>query len=343
MKISKHDANQILQALADANGNKAEAARALGLPRTTLHDRLKSLVTETDTEEESFSVPDFPTGDMPTDKLIAHMSERFKRRHESHRARKWFPVKINSNAPIGICWFGDPHVDDNGCNWPLLERDIAIVSRTDGMFGANIGDSANNWIGRLMRLYADQDTSKDTARQLVRWLLIESGVDWLLWLFGNHDAWHDEGAFMREVGGHQINMHDWQAQFRLVFPNKREAKIWAAHDFPGNSMWNSLHGPLKAAKMKSDANLYICGHKHNWSIQQEESADRGFVYWLARARGYKYIDHYGEILGHQPQQEGAAVLSIFDPDSPTMSGFVQCFADLEQGADFLTWKRKRAR
>ena len=69
-------------------------------------------------------------------------------------------IKIKSNKPIGVAFVGDPHVDNNGCNWPLLRRDIAIMRDTPGMFAVNIGDVTDNWAGRLVRLYADQEMSK---------------------------------------------------------------------------------------------------------------------------------------------------------------------------------------
>lgn len=287
-------------------------------------------------------LPAFPDDDLPAGELIEMMCKRFGKRSEAKQARLWFPIKIRENKPIGILWFGDPHVDDNGCNWPLLKRHTEIAASTEGLYGANIGDSTNNWVGRLTRLFANQDTSQDTARKLAKWLLTESGVKWLLWLIGNHDAWNDGATILRLMNrDNRIPIEDWGAQFRLVFPNGFERRVWAAHNFSGHSMWNTLHGPQKAAHTKSHAHLYVCGHTHNWALHHEESASRDFTYWLARTRGYKYIDSHAEHMGHASQDEGAAILSIFNPLASTEAGSVLCFADVEQGADYLTWLRKR--
>ena len=91
--------------------------------------------------------------------------------------------------------------------------------------------------------------------------------------------------------------------------------------------------------MKEQAHLYVAGHTHNWALHQEEAASRQFTYWLARCRGYKFIDDYAELLGHSPQEGGASIVSILDPNSTTESGLVQCFADVDQGARYLTWLR----
>lgn len=284
--------------------------------------------------------PVFPDASVPTAELIDRLAADFERRHHAERARKWYAVKVKIPGPIGIAWLGDPHVDDNGCNWPLLRRHIEIIRSTPGMFAANIGDSENNWAGRLAHLYSQQDTSRATAKQLVEWLFSHSGVQWLLLLLGNHDVWGGNGDALQRIARGGAPISDWSAQFRLHFANGREAKIWAAHDFPGHSMWNPLHGPAKAARFVGGAHLYVCGHKHNWSLFHNEDEHRGDVYWLARARGYKHLDSYADKLGFGSQAHGSAIVSVFDPDAEGPN-FLQCFADLEAAADYLTWLRQK--
>jgi hypothetical protein len=65
--------------------------------------------------------------------------------------------------------------------------------------------------------------------------------------------------------------------------------------------------------MREEADLYVCGHLHNWAIHKEESSQRGFTYSLVRARGYKYLDDYAEKLGFMPQQNGASIMTVFLP------------------------------
>lgn len=344
-EIGEEDERETLAAMIASKGNIQAAADSMGKARATIQARVKNLKRKglwpPGANDGAPELPQFPDDDIPVPEIIDSLTRRFEKRHDYHRAKRWFPIKLTTDEPIGIGWFGDPHVDDNGCNWPLLRRDCEIHRKTKGLYGANIGDATNNWIGRLARLYGDQDTSKATARKLARWLLTESGVSWLLWLMGNHDLWNDGDALLKAMNVNRIPMEDWQAQFRLVFPNKRECRVWASHNFAGHSMWNTLHGPQKAAHMKDWAHVYVCGHTHNWGLHQEESASREFTYWLARTRGYKFIDSHAMNLGHQDQQEGASILQVIDPHATTMSNFVLCFADLEHGADYLTWLRKK--
>src|SRR5690606_20743975 len=125
-----------------------------------------------------------------------------------------------------------PHIDDNGCAWPLLKQHIQICKATPGMHAVNIGDVSNDWGGRLIRKYADQDTSIHTARRLVEWFLLDSGVSWLVWLHGNHQhmggsvALHEQ--MNKRYGTQCVPMLDWEARFRLEFPNGESFKINAA-------------------------------------------------------------------------------------------------------------------
>lgn len=331
MNVAERD--QTVAALFAAGHSVRGIARDTGIPRTTIQDIKRRM-----DREKPFEVPAIPDLQMPDDQLVEHMCRQFERRQAHHDAKKWRPINIKIDGPIGIQWFGDPHVDDDGCDWPLLRRHVDLVNRTEGLFGANIGDQSNNWVGRLSRLYANQETSHATAVQLVAWLM--RSIDWLLVIRGNHDLWSGAGDLLQWMAQGQGPVADWQAQIKLVFPNGREAKVWAAHNFPGNSQWNPLHGNAKRAQLSGEAHLYISGHLHNWMATEHEDPFRGLCYWLARARGYKVYDDHAEQLGHQPQKHGAAITSIIDPyaDGPS---FLRCYSDPEEAAEILTWKRAK--
>lgn len=321
----------------------ADAAQALGLPVSTFHNRIRQAkARDLQSTGGTVSLPEFPDDDISADEIIDSMCSRFTKRWDYRKAVKWFPIKVNENKPVGIAFVGDPHLDDNGTNWPLLKHHADVMAGTEGLYAINIGDTLNNWVGRLARLYADQDTSKSTGRKLTKWFMNESGIRWLVWIFGNHDMWSDDfTAWMRASSTQKVIMQDWQAQFRLLFPNGTDIKVHASHNFPGFSQWNTLHGSQKAARIKSPAHLYASGHTHNWAIHQEESASRDFVYWLIRSRGYKFIDEHATVLGHEPQEYGATVAAIINPLSKTQPGQIQCYADLDEAADYLTWLRSR--
>ncbi len=338
---SKDEAARDLEAL-EKHGTMVAAAKALGISYATMQARIrtaKTIMPEGLKADIPQPVTELPDDDIPVDELIGVMKKRFQKRHENHKARMWRRFQVPTDGPYALMFFGDPHVDDNGCNWPLLHQHCELSAKTQHMYAVAIGDQSNNWTGRLARLWAEQDTSATTAKRLVKWLLNESGVKWFLWLHGNHDAWQgpvSSGIIEEMKQCHEVTMQDWEA--RVVLQSGGfDLRLWAAHNFAGHSMYNKLHGPQKAALMKDWAHIYVAGHHHNWALHHEENAERGFDYWLARCRGYKHMDHYGELLGHQPQKRGSSIVAVIDPKNHS----VQCFADAEEGVDFLKFKRRQ--
>jgi hypothetical protein len=331
---------RLWQTLSECEGNITQAAEELGVTRNTVKKFMARWATEKQVGPE---LPPLPEGDLPVEEIIDIACRRFANKDLRERAKKWRTIKMPDNEPFALAWVGDPHVDNDGCNWPRLRHDLGVIAATDGIYGCNIGDTHDNWVGRLMRLAAESSTTKANAFRLAEWMLIDSGVNWLVWLLGNHDLWNEGHHVFKQLirKPRSIVLEDWGAQFQLETPNKQLFRIWAAHNFSGHSMYNSLHGQQKTAHFKVEADLYIAGHTHHWALHQEESASRGFCYWLARARGYKWHDDHAMILGHESQQEGATILSVFDPGACTPASRVQCFADLDTGADYLKFLRRR--
>jgi len=343
-RVPREELQELADLLAEHEGNQAAVHRVSGIPRSTIYGRLKlinQLGIKANARKEDIEYPDIPADDISTPEIIDQMVRRYEKRKEHYDAKQWMEIKINVPGPIGISFLGDPHVDDNGCQWPLLRRHAAVLALTEAMYAVNIGDSHNNWVGRLQRLYADQDTSRETAIKLVEWLFRDSGINWLAIILGNHDMWNFGGDILKWFGRGVAPVEDWQVRLNLTFPAGRDCRIWAAHDFKGHSQWNPLHGLMKRAAFGGSAHVYVAGHKHNWAAFHTEDDQTGQIYWTLRARGYKTLDDHAEHLGFGIQEEGAAMTIIVDPEPKTETGFVTAFADLEEAAEYLTWKRER--
>lgn len=328
------------QELLDAvkeHGGLNKAADALNIPRTTFKQRL--YIIRAERKQETFTIPELPTDDLPAEMIVEQLTNRFMKRKEAKDARKWIPIDMRNSMPIGLLWLGDPHIDDNYCDWPNLRKHIDIIQTNEGIYGCSLGDHQNNWIGRLARLYDHQDTSHKTAWRLVEWLI--DNINPLILIGGNHDMWSGAGDPLKWMtGAHSIN-EDWEARVEVRFPNGRVCRIHAAHDMPGHSQWNPLHAQNKMARFKSNAHLYISGHRHNWALGHIELVEQEMTTWLARARGYKFRDDFALTKGFEQQNFGQAILQVIDPHASDPTGFVHCFADVEQGAEFLDWKRQR--
>jgi hypothetical protein len=328
--------------LVERHGSVRAAARAAGIARSSIQERYRKLSARGAVKlpEPEIEYPNLPESELPVEKLIDHACQQFTAANKAREARRWMEIKIKKNEPIGVCFMGDPHIDNAGTNWPLLREHITILETTPGLYAIGGNDITDNWVGRLMRLYADTKMSKKQAWKIVKWLLKDSDVKWLVHILGNHDAWGD-GPYIFKANAGVVPVEDWSARFQLVFPNDTRVRIHMSHDFPGTSQWNHLHGAQKQAQWGEQAHIYACAHKHCWAVHEEEHAHRGYTYHLIRARGYKFIDNFADVHGFGSQKRGASITAIIDPHGGGQEPGIRCFPDLEEAAEFLTWKRSR--
>jgi transcriptional regulator with XRE-family HTH domain len=338
--------NAIKNALAaNPKATQAKLAEIAGVAQSSVSKWLGRIRAEAemDAREETVAeVPELPSEDMPIDELLKQRREVFLRKQAADEARRLIPVSVKLDGPIGITWFGDPHLDDDGCNLPQLEADVRTVKATKGMLAGNIGDTNNNWVGRLMALWANQSTTGKQAWQMVEWFVKE--VPWLVFLGGNHGAWSGSGdplQWMLSKGG--TISDDMQARFELRFPNGNASRIFARHDFPGHSQWNATHGMAKAATMAGyDDSILIAGHKHTTGYQIVKNPKSGVVSHLARAGGYKAIDKYAHDNFFTDHNFGESVVTVIDPRFPVTSPrHVSTYFNVEQGAEFLKFLRHK--
>lgn len=281
-----------------------------------------------------------PAPDLPFTERLANMKQRNALRIAHERAKNWMPVRIPVSGPYGICWFGDPHLDDPYCDLESFERDARIVANTPAMFGANGGDSINNWVGKLERLYGEQSATVSEGWELVEWALKDLGVNWLLWILGNHDVWNYGKRIFDGMNTNRVLMCDWNAKLRLVSPCGGETKVWARHNFKGTSIYNELHGLKRAAMMDEDADIYAAFHIHTTATGSFELPG-GRRVCLVRARGYKDVDHYAMLHQFHEQRTGQSVVTIVEPVNGGRAK-VWAYDDVAEAADFLTFKRRKA-
>lgn len=322
----------------------ALAGQALGLTEKGIATRLKVAAERyglRPSDERVPKLPELPDPELPVDETIDQLCSRFEKRHARAKAERWMRIQMPDDQPFALCFWGDPHLDNPGTNWPLLKRHAEIVAEADGMYSVCVGDLVDNWVGRLMRLYAESDISVSTGWRLVRWFFQEADLKWLITVLGNHDTWNQGGLLLREIARNVVHVADSDARFVLEAPNGCSWPIWVRHNFNGHSMWNSVHGMQRAAHTKEAAALYICGHLHNWALHEEESASRGHIYWLARARGYKWLDAHQTVLGHDAQDYGASIVAVCNPQASQMPGRMRCFPDVEEAAEFLRYLRAK--
>lgn len=129
-----------------------------------------------------------------------------------------------------------------------------------------------------------------------------------------------------------------RAQVVLEFPNGREVKIYASHDFKGRSQWSPSHGPAKKAQTHQWADIYIAGHIHDAAYQHGFHAD-GRMWHAVRMASYKKLDEYVEQLDLEPSPGYECPVCIIDPEATSDVNLVRWEWDPFEAAKRLKWMR----
>lgn len=341
----------------ECNKIYSEAARQLGLDMKTVHRRIDQAharlgldIDRTDSlmagygkqkREPEFSFTPVPDDDIPVEQLVEIRKKQFAKKRAHEEARKLIPVKVKIDGPIGILHFGDPHVDDDGTDLEALEHHKKLCQTVEGLFGANVGDVSNNWVGRLARLYGDQSTSAKQAWKLVEWLLKDLKLLYLIG--GNHDGWSGAGDPLKWITAQSGSLYQSsEVRMGLNFPNGAQVRINARHDFGGSSQWNPAHGPMKAVFHGVRDHIAICGHKHKSGYGIIKDPDSGIACHAIQVASYKLYDRYARDKGFRDQTLGPCVVTVIDPSMPSdHPDLVKPFWDADEGVDYLKFKRRK--
>lgn len=324
--------------VAKHGGNVAAAARALGIHRTSLRARLE---TEQHRKAKAVAVAELPDDTEPTETIIERRCAAYVRQKARREVERWLPITVNETQPFGLLVFGDEHADDNNCDWPELKRDLELCRTTPGLYACAMGDATNNWVGRLIREYENQNVTRKESRQLLKWLLSEDAAPWLFRLAGNHDCWREGDVLIGLFAKGDYLIADWEARIELRTADGQAFRIHASHDFKGSSIYNKTHGPSRAAMFSGGAaELYLAGHKHCLGTQSFEIEETGKLIHVVRARGYKKHDQYAVVNGYVQGEAGASVFVLFNPQAETAAGRITIFNDPVLGAKVLMSLRR---
>jgi hypothetical protein len=328
-----------IEALTKCDNNQSAAARSLGMNRQWFRDQLAQ---EQSRAEKRASFGKLPSVTPNVQDIIARRCKDFERHKARVEAERWLPITVNETKPFGLMVLGDEHADDNHCDWPQLQRDLALARETPGVYASALGDLTNNWVGRLVREYADQSVTRTEARELARWLLTPDAAPWLFRLIGNHDFWNEGDVLIGLFGGDGYYIAEWEARIELRAAGLRY-KIHAGHNFKGTSIYNPTHGPLRASLFSGGhADLYLAGHLHEFGTQAVEIAETKKLVHVARARGYKRGGRYEKMGGFPSGAVGSSLFVMIDPNADNEAGLTTIFNDPVQGARVLTALRKES-
>jgi predicted transcriptional regulator len=308
-------------------GSKRKTAELMGASRTSVQRYLK---------EHSIEIEQPPSYDNIAD-LIEHKKKIFAHKSAVSDFEKLINVTVKDDGAIAICLIGDPHIDDDGCDIIGLEHDLEVISKTDAMYAGHLGDLTNNWVGRLARLYANQSTTSAQAIQLMEWMLNKAPN--LFVVGGNHDCWNngmDIISFIMRQYQSAVSAHG--VRIALNFPNGKQVRINARHDFKGYSMFNPNHGHRRETLWGYKDHILVSGHRHTDGVSVIPS-NEGLCHWMFQVSGYKVFDDYAKEHGFHEQRMGSSVTVVINPNAKCEAELVKPFWDVDTAANYLTWLR----
>jgi len=336
---------QIAEAVAQ-HGSHRRAAEALGVGHSTVDKAMARIRkddpawaerSESRIDRGDFTAPAPPKhlGETPAERW-ARRRQRFQNAKAATDAREWMQFRLKRVEPCAVLWFGDPHLDDDGCDFDALEAAIRI-GNLPGVYSVGIGDYTNNWVGRLARLYAHQEGTAATAWADARYFIRDRGLQWLTLIKGNHDLWAGAGDPIDYIAEGTADVATWRARFTLAWSNGAELRIDAAHDFKGHSQYSASFGPKKEAYFDGRAQIYVCGHKHSASLDRFNHPFRGTKHEAFRVAGFKRMDQHALVNGFSDATHGEAMLTVIDPRTVYLDGApkFRTFDCVEDGAAYL--------
>lgn len=354
MAERKVDDEQILEAYRRFKGASSLAAKHLGIDERTFQNRRTKLGLEPRTKRltaveareledkltASFDIPTLPDDTAPIDELIAHRKKVTARKIAAYKARELIQVPVLSDGPIALAIIGDPHVDDDGCDWDRLHADLKLIQRTPNMHAVHVGDITNNWFGRLFHLWAQQSTTGKEALRLAEYVLTNPMP--LIVVGGNHDGW--PGPASGVIGDVLRNAPtltgDAGVRVAFEFPNGFQLRMHVRHDFPGRSMYATTHGMRRELREGYRDHLLIAGHLHTDEVQITPVETDGLVSLMARVSGYKIADKYAADNRFVSKRMAPSLFVVVDPDAPCPAEVMKPFWDGERAARYLALLRR---
>jgi hypothetical protein len=279
-----------------------------------------------------FTVAEIPRVARSIEDLLESFAQEYERKKAHSDGKRGVEIKIAALGPFALFLFGDAHLGDAGCDIHLLMSHLKLVKETPHLYGVNMGDLSNNWVGRLARLYAHQNATDDEESIAVQWLL-ESHV-WLFVILGNHDKWSSVAQLLCRQAGVAYASHG--AVLEISTPDSSRPLICdLRHTHKGNSQYNAAHAQIVQNYRGNPADIIAGAHIHTAAMCRMGNGISQKVAWCIRVGAYKKYDDYAEQLNFPEDMIGPAAVCVVQPDKAGEPGYVECFADPENGIAYL--------
>jgi hypothetical protein len=260
---------------------------------------------------------------------------------------EWTPTVA---LPVGLVFTGDWHIGSGGTDHDALDRDIAAIKGTEGLFAVGMGDyvegvGPKNKAAPALVEGGDHDGDRQEALALL--LASELEPQWVALMAGNHDEWMRASAGVSRTsrlfrplgcplfhqGGGTVFANVGAERYVIAVSHRGTGK-------GGNSVLNTTNAQRRtwdAWPEWENADVVCLGHFH-YNDQQVIDRKGRPVHYL-RSGTYKLIDPYAASLGVVPQR-GTPMIILY-PDTHLVLSYRG--DRLSDGIEKLQLERERYR
>lgn len=330
-----------LQRLADihrGNGfNVSATARAVGLSRRGVQHQVKECVRRGFLSDEDLHPANTPKRD---DYMAARLRkmQAFERKAEKGDWRQLVPLNL-PGKPFRLKIFGDPHLDDDGCDFELFERNWLELNSETGIYGLCVGDWFNNWLRALGHLWKEHSTAPSDSWLLLEYLMQERGDALLAACSGNHDDWShgpvDPVAYLMRQ--HGVAYRNGAIRLELRPGNHSPITIAMRHKWRGRSQYSHAHGMIRGLTFNNwYDNVLIGGHIHVDEARTWTCPETGRHATVCQVSAFKSYDLYADVHGFAGAKISPVWDLVIDPSAPdTDPDKVKVFYDSARAQAYL--------
>lgn len=236
--------------------------------------------------------------------------------------------------------FGDPHMDNPGCDLDLFADEVARLDPVAGVYGICIGDVFDNWVRALAH------AAQGATDPYCAWIVFEDMMErnpFLSLVLGNHDLWNtgtanvlveycrQRGILVRRSGG----------RFIINTGEGVPLTISARHIWQGSSIYSEAHNLKRAATFgHTSDDIVTGGHYHKGEVREHVRPEDGKVQRLIALDSFKEYDDYANDRGFMSAKRHPVVWCAIDTREPVTSHKrVQPFYDFSEARAMAEHRR----
>lgn len=298
---------EIADAYRAANLNVSETSRRLGVHRTTVIAMIRVAEKHGYLRDEEMHAPNTPH----RDDYLAAKERKVAAYQAKKRKGEWRkPVMTTlSPEPYRLKIFGDPHLDNDGCNFELFERHWLEMSVEDRIFGICVGDWFDNWTRALAHLYKEHSTPPSDAWLLLEYLMEQRGEALIAACSGNHDDWSHGPVDPVDLLMKKHGVLYRQGAIRVQVNHEDcDPMHWSIrHKWKGQSMYSAAHWGAAHTNVNWRDPLMVGGHIHQDDARLVQKADGTWCH-VCQVSAFKEFDNFADVHGFS----GAKISPVWD-------------------------------